>query len=41
LEGTTKANGTPSGLDHGYAHVESSQVLNIEKDLPNDDKGPS
>jgi hypothetical protein len=24
LEGTTKANGTPNGIDQGYAHVGSS-----------------
>jgi hypothetical protein len=41
LEGITKANGTPNGLDQGYAHVGSSQTLNIEEDLPNDDEGPS
>jgi hypothetical protein len=41
LEGTTKANGTPNGIDQGYAHVGSSQALNIEKDLPDDDTSPS
>jgi len=35
LEGTTKADGTPNGLEHGYVHAESSQT--IEEDLPNDD----
>jgi hypothetical protein len=33
LDGTTKADGTPNGLDHGYAHVESFQAPNIEKKL--------
>jgi len=37
LEGTTKANGTPNGLEHGYVHAESSQTRTIEEDLPNDD----
>ncbi len=41
LEGTTKADDTPYGLDQGYAHVGSSQALNIEEDLSNDDTGPS
>jgi hypothetical protein len=31
LKGTTKANGTPNGLDQGYAHVESSQAPTIEE----------
>jgi hypothetical protein len=41
LEGTTKANGQPNGLDQGYAHVGSSQASNIEEDLQDDDIGPS
>jgi hypothetical protein len=41
LEGTTKANDTPNGLDNGYVHVGSSQAPTIEKYLPNDDIGPS
>jgi hypothetical protein len=41
LEGTTKANGTPNGLDQGYAHVGSFQAPNIEEDLLDDDTGPS
>jgi hypothetical protein len=36
-----KGNGTPNGLDQDYVHVESSQTPTIEKDLPNDDTGPS
>ncbi len=30
-----------NGLDQGYAHVGSSQALNIEEDSPDDDTGPS
>jgi hypothetical protein len=41
LEGTRKADGTPNGLDQGYAHARSSQALNIEEDLLDDDIGPS
>ncbi len=41
LEGTTKVDGTPNGLDQGYVHVGSSQAPHIEEDLPNDDTGPS
>jgi hypothetical protein len=41
LEGIAKVNGTPNELDQGYAHARSSQALNIEKDLPNDDTSPS
>ncbi len=41
LEGIAKINGTPNELDQGYAHARSSQALNIEKDLPNDDTSPS
>jgi hypothetical protein len=41
LEGTTKADGTPNGLDQGYAHAESSQAPTIEEDLPDDDTSPS
>jgi hypothetical protein len=41
LDGTTKANGKPNGLDQGYAHVGSSQASNIEEDLQDDDIGPS
>jgi hypothetical protein len=37
LEGTTKVDDTPNGLEQGYVHVEFSQAPNIEKDLPNDD----
>jgi hypothetical protein len=32
LEGTTKVDGTPNGLDQGYAHVGSSQAPTIEND---------
>jgi hypothetical protein len=41
LEGTTKVDGTPNGLDQGYAYVGSSQAPNIEEDSPNDDTRPS
>ncbi len=41
LEGTTKVDGTPNGLDQGYAHVGSSQAPNIEKDSLDDDTRPS
>ncbi len=41
LEGTTKVDGTPNGFDQGYAHVGSSQTSNIEKELLDDDAGPS
>jgi hypothetical protein len=39
LEGIAKANGTPNGLEQGYVHVGSSQALNIEENLPDDDTG--
>ncbi len=41
LEGTTKVDGTPNGLDQDYVHARSSQAPNIEEDLPCDDIGPS
>ncbi len=41
LEGVTKADGTPNGLDQGYAHAGSFQALNIKEDLLDDDIGPS
>jgi hypothetical protein len=41
LEGATKVDGTPNGLDHGYVHTKSFQAPNIEKDLPCDDTSPS
>jgi hypothetical protein len=41
LEGTTKVDGTPNGLDQGYVHVGSSQAPNIEDNLLDDDTSPS
>jgi hypothetical protein len=41
LEGTTKVDGTPNGLDQGYVHAKSSQALNIGVDFLDDDIGPS
>jgi len=41
LASTTKADGTPNGLDQGYTHAGSSQALNIEEDLPHDDTIPN
>jgi hypothetical protein len=41
LEGATKVDDTPNGLDQGYVHVGSFQAPTIEKYLPNDDIGPS
>jgi hypothetical protein len=32
LEDTAKVDGTPNGLDQGYAHVGSSQAPTIEDD---------
>jgi hypothetical protein len=37
LEGTAKVDGTPNGLDQGYAHAGSFQAPTIE----DDDKSPS
>jgi hypothetical protein len=37
LEGIAKVNDTFNEIDKGYAHARSSQVVNIEKDLLDDD----
>jgi hypothetical protein len=39
LEGTTKVDGTPNGLEQGYVHAGSYQAPNIEKNLRDDDIG--
>jgi hypothetical protein len=38
-EGIANADGTPNGLEQGYVHAGSSQALNIEETLPDDDTG--